>query len=229
MTDKGALLRSSLFFAGKRWRSISVTKSAAGFEIKKMGAGRRYEMHGPECWWRDLAELDFSDAEAIRRFVMRRGDPSGSLERDGKTKISWSEWIADGLRPVAEAWPSAGADGVSRISDDQWRIRAAQAHLRILAPRMPDRDGFNRLSYHGEWIGLDVIAGDDASPLGLTISARTMAAYLLASANYCLAKRTTMRRCQYCAGWFNASVRRSDAGFCSGSCQVMFFRERHAA
>lgn len=215
--------RTALVFTGTRYRTVHV-QQLSGFGIHKIEAGRplRYEANGPEAWWRDLAELDFNSADAISRFVNRRGDPSDTLEREGISNSTRFHLLASGLREVAEAWDAPGEDGLSHAGDPS-RIEAAMRRLSALASELPSPDGRNVVVPDNGLIGFDVILSG-APPLGLSIRARTLAAYLYASASHCLTERIAMRRCNHCLCWFDASSRRAGARFCSASCRTLFYK-----
>lgn len=216
--------QSLLVFTGTKFPALDIYRGsgfvgAEPIAFGARGAGRRYEVSGPGAWWRDLAELDLNSAEAVGRFVMRRGDPSGRLDRQMPASTHDFKDIVRGLGTIAAAWTPAGEDGLSHC--DAAQVEAAQKALTALASALPSDRSSTDLA--GGVSHLDVVI-DKQAPLGLAIRARTLAGYLFASASHCLIERVSMRRCRHCASWFEASNRRIDAGFCSGSCRTMFYK-----
>lgn len=212
-------------FSGTGYRALDIHRwPAGGASFRPKGNGRRYEMGGPEAWWRDLAELDLTNADTVGRFLMRRGDPSGRLEAKLQLTAGDFEGLVRGLRDVAAAWLPTDDDGVSACDPD--RIERARISLNDLSFRLPSPfpappDHTGRALHLANHLGAEL---DERAPSGLTIRAKTLAGYLLASASHCLIERVAMRRCRHCASWFDASSRRAGASFCSGSCKTLFYR-----
>jgi hypothetical protein len=116
------------------------------------------------------------------------------------------------LAGIAQAWTDPNdPDSVSYISDDRARLTAAQDALYELA--RPDRNGLPDI----EWI---------AQGRRLVPRARTLRAYMIASAAIALERGSPMGRCRYCDDWFEQ--RRTDALYCSGSCQAAGYKLKTA-
>jgi hypothetical protein len=159
-------------------------------------------------------------------FITMHGDPFGYLDhepfgrdhegrdlflpRGTSTTAKWPE-LQDSLRRIAAAWEAPDESGVSRVTRDPRRLREAQDALAELAPAetgLPDL----------LWV---------AQGRRLVAKARTLRAFMIASAASALERGIAMRTCAKCFDWFE--LRRSDAKFCSGSCQAAASKRRLAA
>ena len=211
-----------LVFKGLRYPAARITKSTAmvfrtyprdqdqlpqSHNIFTFTAGRSlrgWTATQPEGFWRDFAEIELNDAEAVTAFIHRRGDPDGLLDDVGESNTSgWIDLIAL-LLTAAKAWEPEDADGVSRITTDPQRLH----------------EGDSVLVKYG--LGLPWLRALEAVPApsgpGLALRARTLASFMLASAASALQRRVSMRRCRHCQSWFE--ITRSDVRFCSASCRA---------
>src|SRR5262249_27754661 len=156
------------------------------------------------------AAIDLTDTAEALRFIARHGDPLGDLDR-GERASTNAPWFAvmDALDRIADAWAPLDRNGISFSSDDRDRLEVAQRALRELAP--PDENGLQGI----EWI---------AHGRGLVPRAQNLQSFMVASAASALRRGIAMRRCRYCVDWFE--LRRSDATYCSGSCQAADYKQR---
>jgi hypothetical protein len=173
------------------------------FTIAPSGQGRVWEARAAEGFWRDFVEIDFGDADAVLKFVQRRGDPWGLLEQDAETLTQVWYGIAAILGAPARAYEPAGADGISRFTTDRQRRLEAESFLKndaeLLRAVEPILDPAGRSPYP-------------------VLRAKTLAAFMALSAAHAVEQRLPMRRCAHCASWFH--IGRSDAQFCSGTCRA---------
>jgi hypothetical protein len=116
------------------------------------------------------------------------------------------------LDAIAGAWDPLDPNAISFISDDRDRLEVAQHALYELA--RPDKEGLQGI----EWI---------AQGRGLVPRARTLQAFMVASAASALRRDVAMKKCAYCDDWFE--LRRTDAFYCSGSCQAADYKQRAMA
>jgi len=125
---------------------------------------------------------------------------------------SWRPLI-EALRQVAAAWDEPDEFGVSSWGGDTLRAEAADKALRKLLPIDPDGD-------------LEI--RDEIKTVytrhGLTLWPQTLRAFMVISAADARERSIKMRRCAYCADWFE--LRRSDAVYCSPSCQAVDHKRR---
>jgi hypothetical protein len=220
--------RDTLIFSGRKWPGVRREIQDVGyvepqqlwqFAFTASGYGQGWHTSQPLAFWRCFVEIDFPyTAEALRfrealQFIARHGDPLGHLD-NGKLVSTNADWPAlqDPLGDIAAAWDQPDAGGVSHISRDLQRLAEAQDALHGLAD--PDR-----LTGAGlpdiEWI---------AQGRGLVPRAKTLQAFMIASAASALERGIAMRRCRKCSDWFE--LRRSDAVYCSGSCQAAHSKQR---
>jgi hypothetical protein len=171
------------------------------FTLAASGRGRRWSATRPDGFWRDFTELELADTEAVTAFVRRRGDPDGLL--DASTETHTGHWynLRTVLGTAAQAWEPADAAGISRLTADRGRLEYANFFV-----RNPDYPVVKDLEP----------VPDPAGP-GFAFRARTLAAFMTASAASALERRIAFRRCDHCRSWFEAN--RKDARFCSGSCR----------
>ncbi len=96
------------------------------FTIAVNGTGRRWSATHPEGFWRDFYEIDLNDADAVLRFIRRRGDPDALLDVGAETHTgSWND-LAAWLGIAARAYEPVGADGISRFTTDPPAHRAGR-------------------------------------------------------------------------------------------------------
>jgi hypothetical protein len=228
--------RDTLIFLGRRWPGVRaiekkimlgqwVRKSApaqpyfAKFGFVARGDGQRWDADRPMAFWRNFAAIDLTDTAEALRFIARHGDPLGYLDREpgrpdlprGGTSQPWLA-LMDALDRIADAWDPPDPNDISFISDDRGRLEGAQRALLELAP--PDESGLPEV----EWI---------AHGRGLVPRAQTLRAFMVASAASALRRGVAMKKCAYCADWFE--LRRTDAFYCSGSCQAADYKQRAMA
>jgi hypothetical protein len=245
----------TLDFLGRRWPAVRVTSSSgpprrpalrsgsrgfgrritdfdvgpdvhASFWLEASGAGQEWSADRPLAFWRNFSAILLTSREeaepGVLRFFARHGDPTGQLERRAAAgeplQTETDSWISltRRLRQVALAWNEVDALGISSISDDAQRLAAADQALRILLPKSRDRDR----QIVGE---IETIYGEH----GLTRRPLTLRAFMALSAASARERRIAMRRCAYpnCLDWFE--LRRTDAIFCSGSCQAADHKRRN--
>src|SRR5262249_48426581 len=159
------------------------------------GFGRRWEATEPQAFWRDLAELDFNNQQAVLALIRRRGDPGGVLSPRAETHTGrWSD-LAALLGVAALAWEPADTSGVSNVTTDLHRLWQADhfAHGKELALRLLKDD-------------LEVVSRPAG---GLMLRACSLGAFMVVSAASALERRVPMRRCALCASWFELA--RQDA------------------
>ena len=125
---------------------------------------------------------------------------------------AWGPLIA-ALKPVAAAWDAPDASGVSLMTSDKDRLAAADKALRRLLPSDPDGD---------RTISREIEVHYTAQ--GTTLAPQTLRAFMAISAASARERGIAMRQCAYCDDWFE--LRRSDAVYCSGSCQATHHKRR---
>jgi hypothetical protein len=222
-------MRELLFFSGLRWGAAKVVARKQVVDsdlehsgekvplvdtliIETSGQGRPYKVSHAEGWWRDLAETPLDDEKRVLSFLQRRGDPLGQLAPGGK-QISTYDWrsLKRVLERAAQAWddPQPDATGVS--------------HFRLEKRRLGERmfgkaSGVAGTGWAGE-LEVDYLGG--INPL---LRAKSLAAYLCASAAASVRGGLDMRRCDYCHSWF--LLHRAEARQCSDSCRAARFNKR---
>jgi hypothetical protein len=228
--------RDTLIFSGRRWPGVRATENAIVVQrwVRKSapaepyvlqlafvasGDGQQWDADRPMAFWRNFAAIDLTDPAEALRFIARHGDPFGYLDRKpaglspppAGTNQPWLA-LMDALDRIADAWEPPDPNDISFISDDRGRLQVAQRALRELAP--PDESGLPGV----EWI---------AHGRGLVPRAQTLRAFMVASAASALRRGVAMKKCAYCADWFE--LRRTDAFYCSGSCQAADYKQRAMA
>jgi hypothetical protein len=216
-------MRDALLFSGLRWPAAQVTGHrlapvlATGFVsddgemevpvIATTGQGQRYEVEAVEGWWRDFAELQVGmEARAIS-FVRRRGDPAGKLAPDQTIHTGLWSPLLNILQTARLCWEPRDNLEISRfIADDE---RVALFLKQLPADWTETIEGKMGLTYRG------------LTPVPV---AKTLTAYLVASAISSIRRRVSMRRCQYCSSWFE--LHRRAAVFCTPSCRAAHFNKR---
>jgi hypothetical protein len=221
-------VRDTLVFRGRRWLAVETVgrlfPNERHFSFQVSGNGQRWSTERPLAFWRNFAALNLNDVNDAMIFLTRHGDPFGHLDgepydRDkglflprGHTfSAKWSA-LQDELKRIAAAWDEPDSNGVYLISRDPQRLGAAQDALYELAP--PDKTGLPDF----EWI---------AQGRGLVPRARTLRAFMIASAASALQRGIKMRVCACCHEFFE--LRRSDALYCSGSCQAAHYKQKAMA
>ena len=174
------------------------------FKIAASGGGRRWLVDQPQAFWRDFAEFDLNNADAVLGFVQRRGDPFGVLDAGGESDTGHWTNLKALLSTASQAWDPAGANGVSRIASDTKRIRLAEHFLRSNPQPYLDQ--------------VKTVLADDG-PRITAMRAETLAAFMVLSAADAVERRIPMRRCDHCASWLEFT--RNDARFCSASCRSL--------
>jgi hypothetical protein len=167
------------------------------FSFAPQGNGRRWTATAPEGFWRDFCEIDLNDAESVIAFVRRRGDPHGDRHTG-----HWLNLQAV-LGTATRAWEPEDAGGFSQLTTDHSRLAVANQFLG--ADRRPFADD------------LEVVR--DPSGPGFALAAKSLAAFMAASAASALSRKVAMRRCEHCSSWFEAA--RRDVRFCSASCRTL--------
>jgi hypothetical protein len=157
------------------------------------------------AFWRNFAELDPTGVAEGVSFIVRHGDPFGGLERVRAGSTEHWPSLKTALERIAQAWEPS--DRISRISNDPKRRATAREALYELA--RPDRAGL---------ADIELVANEDR----LVPRARTLQAFMIASAASALERDITMRVCQHCKDYFE--LRKSVAVFCSGSCQAAAYQ-----
>jgi hypothetical protein len=170
------------------------------FTLAASGHGRRWSATRPQGFWRDFTELDPADAEAVTAFVRRRGDPDGLLDASTETHTGYWYNLYSVLCTAAQAWEPEDAAGISRLTTERDRLQYANLFVRNL-----------------EYVAKDLEPVLDPAGPGFAFRARTLAAFMTASAASALERHIAFRRCDHCRSWFE--VNRKDARFCSGSCR----------
>jgi hypothetical protein len=219
----------ALIFSWRRWLAVRrhrddllyvEPQSPWQFAFTASGDGQEWHVSQPQAFWRNFAETDFT-TEVLRdqeprkalNFVARHGDPFGHLDQDQDRISTNRQWpgLQGALMRIAAAWDAPDASGTSRISRDPERFQAACDALYELA--RPDKAGLPDV----EWV---------AQGAGLVPRARTLKAFMIASAASALKRRIAMRTCRKCGEFFE--VHRSDTVYCGGSCQAADSKQRAA-
>jgi len=136
----------------------------------------------------------------------RYGDPTDLLNLRGASHTEL--WVnqQDLLGEAARAWEPLDEKGVSRRTDDEARLALSRRFL-------------------GDFVLREVQLVQDRTTGGLVPQAKTLIAYMLASAAMMIEAATPMRRCEWCGHWFGiADVR---ARFCSVSCRNSAHRHKN--
>ena len=215
-----------LIFEGTGWptaRVVNTTPTAFKFDaqdpkrftqqtiltIAATGHGRYWMSERPQGFWRDFTEIDPADAAAVPTFVARRGDPDGLLS--AKSPIHTGPWynLRDTLGRAALAWEPEDAAGVSRITTDRARLHYADYFL-------------ENSNYPAVLRNLEPVL--DPIGTGFALRARTLAAFMMASAVSALERRIDLRRCAHCRSWLE--LNRKDIRFCSGSCRTFHSQKK---
>lgn len=169
--------------------------------------------------------LDLSDtvidtvAEAgVETFLKRHGDPAGGLDRGTVAAAVGDtfEWglLIERLRMVAEAWDEPNERGISSMSRDKYRLEIADKALRLQLSGGVDGEIRNEI---------DIQYTDR----GLTLRPQTLRAFMTISAASARERGISMKKCLYCSDWFE--LRRSDAVYCSPSCQATDHKRKNTA
>lgn len=215
--------RSELIFSGLRWPDAqaagrrrlvipradgSLTTESGFVNITVLGGeGRKWRAEPIDATWRSLAELDLDNFPDSAAFVQRRGDPYGAL-KPGNFYISTAQWIylAEALRLAAVAWQPRDATGTSYPTTDRAKLTEAGRFLQHAgaAPMLKT---------------LTVVP--NSTGVGLSLSAPTLAAFLIARAALALAHPLPMRRCDQCGFWFEVRRIQRQPRFCSASCRAL--------
>lgn len=168
------------------------------FAFAPHGNGRRWTATASEGFWRDFATaIDLNNAESIIAFVRRRGDPYGDRHTG-----HWLNLQAL-LLAAARAWEPEDDSGFSLPTTDRGRLSLADQFLG--AEGVPLARAFE-------------VIRDPSGP-GFAFEAKSLAAFMAASAADALSRKIAMRRCQHCRSWFEAP--RRDVRFCSASCRTL--------
>jgi hypothetical protein len=218
--------RDTLIFSGRRWPAVRATgkapmlgrwvrKSAPSqpyvvqFAFVASGDGQQWDADRPMAFWRNFAALDLTDTTEALHFIARHGDPLSHLDRGSRASTS-EPWPAlmDALDRIADAWEPSDPSGISFVSADRDRLDVARRALQQLAPT--DEGGLP---------DIELIAQDR----GLVPRARTLRAFMVASAASALRRGVAMRKCARCNDFFE--LKRADAVFCSGSCQAADYKQ----
>jgi hypothetical protein len=178
------------------------------FTLAASGRGRRWSATHPQGFWRDFTELDPADAEAVMAFVRRRGDPDGLLDASTEHHTGYWYMLFSVLSAAVHGWEPEDAAGISHLTTtDPGRLRYANSFVRDFGHVAKD---------------LEPVL-DPAGP-GFAFRARTLAAFMVASAASALERGVAFRRCDHCRSWFEFV--RKDARFCSGSCRAFHSRQK---
>jgi hypothetical protein len=209
--------RDALVFSGRKWPAVRATGHAyigrfCQFAFVASGNGQQWNTDRPLAFWRNFAEIDLTQSEGALRFIARHGDPVGYLDRGERagTNAPWPALRA-ALFGIAQAWDALDPNEISSISRAPQRLALAQDALYELA--RPDKNGLQDI----EWI---------AQGRSLIPRARTLQAFMIASAASALKRGVAMRICRRCGDWFELG--RTDALYCSGSCQAADHKQRAA-
>ena len=222
---------SAVIFEGRRWPAVRVIRSPwrdpdSRIAFTVSGKGQQWIAERPAAFWRSFSALDLPSAvrdpaaqARVVWFLSRHGDPDGQLDRrvaagEGivSSTYSWGSLI-EAFRQVAAAWGEPNELGVSSMSDNKDRLAAADKALRKLLPADPDGD--REISKEIEVL---------YAAQGLTLRPQTLRAFMAISAASARERGISMRECMNCRDWFE--LRRSDAIFCSPSCQAADHKRR---
>lgn len=201
-----------LFFEGLRFPAARVAgrsdtifrfddglQSVPAYVLDRGSKGRSFRVERPEGWWRDFADLSLTHEPQVLSFVQRRGDPFGQLAKDQRALTS--EWVGlrSHLQLAAQAW-TPRERGDCEVS--AFRNREAAAAFGAQLPNGWAND----------------LTPSFTRDLEQVLTAKSLAAYMIAAAIAALRAQRPMRRCRYCTSWFN--VHRPEAEFCSASCRA---------
>jgi len=216
--------RDTLIFRGRRWPGVQPLKGVTierfyQFAFRASGGGQQWDTDQPMAFWRNFAAMDLTHGGEALDFIKRHGDPFGYLDLEparpnqppAGTNAEWPALKA-ALREIAQAWDPLDPNEISFISNDRDRLEVAQRALYELA--RPDKEGLQDV----EWI---------AQGRGLVPRARTLRAFMIASAASALRRGIAMKKCAYCDDFFE--LKRTDAIYCSGSCQAADYKQRAMA
>ena len=210
-----------LLFTGRRWPAARLTQGDGSVDelaFTATGDGQSWSTSRPLMFWRNFAALANAPADKILKFIARHGDPDGLLDEASSpterisTTAGWGA-VQDGLACIANAWDERDSDLVYRLGKDRQRLDEAEDALRSLA------DPYRRSGRRG-LADVDFVAHGRA----LVPEARSLRAFMVASAASALRHSTPMRICAHCHDFFE--LRRTDAFFCSGTCQAAESRKR---
>jgi hypothetical protein len=221
---------SAVVFEGRRWPGACLPArppywrdgDRTGYVFAASGKGQQWSTDRPLAFWRNFSALNLPDEKAVLRLLTRHGDPTGEFDRRAAAReaivaiISSWEPLITALKQVAAAWGEPDVLGISHPSNDSLRVEAADKALRKLLPTDPDGD---------REISKEVEVA--YTPRGLTLRPRTLRAFMVVSAASARERRINMRECLLCRDWFE--LRRSDAFYCSGSCQAVDHKRRSTA
>ncbi|MCR5875703.1 hypothetical protein LRS10_16935 [Phenylobacterium sp. J426] len=177
--------------------------------VHTSGAGREYEVREPQAWWRDFAEVAPHDERRAVSFVQRRGDPAGVLSPTNPVSTTAEAWVSLRalLRAAARAWEPGRENAESRYGHGG--VSPSDAVREFLGALGPG------------WTDELSVTYDGLQPVTV---ARTLRAFMLASAMASLRHRAPMRWCAYCHSWFHPA--RTDARFDTASCRAAFANRR---
>jgi hypothetical protein len=210
-----------LGFGGRRFGAVRIPHDDTGerpwivFNYEVVGGhGQVWEADRPRAFWRSFASIRLGGSAAgvaeVLSFIRRHGDPLGKLDQG--LRGSTGEWLPliETLNGIAQAWDPPGPDGTSRFSADPGRQKLARGALEHLAP--PDKGVSETV----------LVAQDDR----LVVKCLTLRSFMVLSAAHALQHRIDMKQCRWtgCGDWFEP--RRTDALFCSGSCQARHSKQR---
>lgn len=185
-----------LYFDGHRFQAVAVQGHHWPHEIVVKGQGRRWEAHKPAAFWRTFSEVDLDSAADVEMIFNRYGDPVPSEPRH---TAHWKNLKAL-LMVGAAAWDAPGADGISRISGDQQRLKLARWFLK-----------------------------DQPQPVvkmtdGLVPTAADLRDFMILSAAMMLADAVPMMRCLECGHWF--AFEHAATRYCSPACRLAAHRKK---
>jgi hypothetical protein len=212
---------TAMVFEGRRWPAAVLVGYHKRGVYTATGKGQSWSADRPLALWRSFSTLDLPDAvidapadARLEKFLNRHGDPTGQLD-PGVEMGDVAPWrpLIEALRRVAAAWNEPDALGISSWGGDTIREEAADKVLRKLLPTNPDEDP--QISEE-----IKVVY----TRHGLTLWPQTLRAFMVISAASARERKIKMRQCAYCDDWFE--LRRSDAFYCSGSCQATDHKRR---
>ena len=193
-------INTELVWAGRAWPAAEIIgRTGEDFAFKTSGKGRPLELDGPAAWWRNFSELNLDDPDAVTGFVRRRGDPFGALSPT--TQANSSQWggVAAVLKLAASCWTRNRVGTSVFVGQGPGVMRAM-----VASP------SFQHGIEYEPW----VVRGE----FSLRIVAKTLAAFMTASATFHVQSRVDMAVCQHCGDWF--VERRRGTQFCSASCRA---------
>ena len=230
-------IRETIFFEGRRWPAVVVAHTPGSPNswviFTATGKARAWSTDRPLGFWRNFSAIEVPDPKVqgtvvnpdteqpFELFVARHGDPTGQLDRRAAASqpvisntFSWGPLVA-ALRQVAVAWDAPDDLGVSAITKDRDRLAAADKALGWLLPADPDGD---------HEIAREIKLQYTAQ--GITLVPQTLRAFMVISAASARERGIDMRRCAYCADWFELHC--DGATYCSPSCQASHQKQRAA-